>query len=86
VSQISLLVLAREQVTADFAEGVGDPPWRCAEGRPKLTESAREFRKAFPCARPGRVTPGGAEAGAVQAPSFKTSLRDAILAWFGDLL
>jgi hypothetical protein len=86
---------AREQVTADFTEGVGTRrgkgarPWeearlggwagevppgageirRCAEGRPKLTESAREFRKAFPCARSGEGHAGryggGSRSGAV---------------------
>ena len=40
----------------------GDPPRLGQEGKRKLTESAREFPKAFRLAEPVRVAPGGAGA------------------------
>ena len=39
----------------------GDPPRLGQEGKRKLTESSREFPKAFRLAEPVRVAPEGAE-------------------------
>ena len=47
--------------------GAGDPPRLGQEGKRKLTESAREFPKAFRLAESVRVAPGGA--GALAGPT-----------------
>ena len=53
--------------------GAGDPPRLGQEGKRKLTESAREFPKAFRLAESVRVAPGGA--GALAGPHhLRTSL------------
>src|SRR4029077_10354059 len=56
--------------------GRGDQPRLCQGGKRKLTESAREFPKAFRLAEPVSVAPGGAGATARTHHYTKSESKD----------
>src|SRR5688572_1427184 len=55
------------ELTADFTGAAGSRP-ASEEGKPKLTESSREFRKVSASERRGWGAAGGVEAGSSAAP------------------